>query len=229
MRPGIRLRVGAQERQRICRQARHAFPRDHGEPGGVGCGGLHLGHAPEPALWIRRILADEQQPVSLSQVGAVAQEPQRTRPRQDAMLPGQFAPGRRPQEVPVRAGYEIVAGLEDLGHAAGRHPLVQAALGRRHALHGRALGHENCPGRFVQPLHHGEGQHSVRGQAGLQLVAHGARQLHHRQALGRRPQIAFINDTFVIEAEHVGHRGPGMQQGHGPIVAGVGVEPGERR
>ena len=102
----------------------------------------------------------------------------------------------RPQRVPLGARDEFVAGLEHLR---------QLVL-RRHALHPGARGQRADARRAGRVLDR-EREVDAGRDAGLELVADGARQLEHRAALGGGAQEALVGDALLVEGQHVGGAG----------------------
>ena len=108
--------------------------------------------------------------------------------------------------VPLRAGDQVFAGLEGL----------RLLVGVGHALRGRA-GADGEGGLLLAVER--VGQIGRCGHAGPKLIAHEPRQLRHRAALGGGAQVVLVRDALLVEAEHVAHRGPGVEQCDGRVAA----------
>ena len=111
------------------------------------------------------------------------------------------------QVVPFALRLQVVAGLEGLR--------LLARVGN--ALRARAGGDRH---RLFLVVVQRVGQVGRRGDARAQLVAHQTGQFQHRAPLGGGAQIGLVGDPLLVEAQHVAHRRPGVEQGD-RRVAGV--------
>ncbi|MFZ1317704.1 MAG: hypothetical protein WAQ56_00060 [Candidatus Nitrotoga sp.] len=74
-----------------------------------------------------------------------------------------------------------------------------------------------------------ESEIGLRGNAGFEAIANQPRQFAQRQAFACSAQIGFIGETFLIEAQHVGHTRIGVQQRNGKIITVAGAQFCQRR
>ena len=197
--------------------ARVADPPVQGEPRPalMDAGGhLDAGHLAEvPPLGVRPVRVrrgeavtlgpDEQQPVVDPDGRCGGVQPDLGHAEAERLRLGRDCRYRVPR--PVRL--EIGRGLEGLR----QRPRCRDGLYRRAGLDEHEL---RCGVSGLDV----ERQLGLRGHAGAQLVAQRARELAHRQRLGRRAQEPLLRDPLGVERHDIGHHGPGVEQGDGRVV-----------
>ena len=65
------------------------------------------------------------------------------------------------------------------------------------------------------------------GHAGAQFVPDRSCQLEHRTSLGGGAQVVLVGQPLLVEGQHIGHDGPGVEQRNGRVVGCARREPGQ--
>ncbi|MFT3769520.1 MAG: hypothetical protein QM820_29125 [Minicystis sp.] len=105
---------------------------------------------------------------------------------------------------------------------------LRLLVGPGDALDAGALGDGHRRGRALRCFER-EDEVDAGRYPGTQRVTDEARQLDDADALGRGAQVGLVGDALLVEGEHVGDDGEGVEQGNGEVIGLAGAQVAERR